>query len=188
MATTTITRLYSTYDKAAEIVRDLEAADIPHRDITLVAPRNDTAHSNVRAYPTTGTSSEAREGEAVYDTAVGGGVLGAGAGLLAGLGLIAIPGVGPIVAAGWLAATLAGATLGTAVGAAAEEIAHGLAGHGVPHEEAHAYADAVTHGGTLVSVKCEESKRGLIESIMGLNDTGFALGDSVDSETGRAAI
>ncbi len=187
MATTTITRLYSTYDKAAEIVRDLEAADIPHRDITLVGPHSDAKHSNVRQYNGVDADPD-REAETVYESSVGGGVVGAGVGLLAGLGLIAIPGIGPMVAAGWLASTLAGAVVGSAGTVAAEEIAHGLGHHGVSHDQAHVYADAVTHGGTLVSVKADDSKRGLIESIMGLNDTGFNLGETVDPETGRAAL
>jgi hypothetical protein len=182
MAHTTITRVYSSYTKASEIVRDLEAADISHSDITLVARKDEKIHSNVREYSSTGKDLE---GNAVYDTAIGTGVLGGIGGLLAGLGLIAVPGLGPLVAAGWLASTLAGATLGTAVGAAAEEIAHGLAGHGVSREEAAKFAQSVERGGTLVSVKVDESKRGLVESIMGLNDTGFAMGETVDAETGR---
>jgi hypothetical protein len=184
MAMTTITHVYSSYDKATRIVSDLEAADVSHKDISLVARKDDSLHGAVGAYS---SSEERGEANALYDTAVGTGVLGGLGGLLAGLGLIAIPGFGPVVAAGWLAATLAGATLGTAAGAAAESIAHGLTHHGVSHDQAHRYAESVVQGGTLVSVKIDESKRGLVESIMGANDTGFTSSETVDSAASRSA-
>ena len=74
-------------------------------------------------------------------------VLGGGAGLLAGLGMLAIPGLGPVVAAGWLASTLVGA----GVGAAAGGVVGALTDAGVSHEDAHAYAEGINRGGTLVT-------------------------------------
>ena len=77
--------------------------------------------------------------------ATAGGVVG----LLTGLGLLAIPGVGPVVAAGWLVATAAGA----AVGGTAGGIIGALTQAGTSEEDAYIYAEGVRRGGTLVSAE-----------------------------------
>ena len=89
-------------------------------------------------------------------------LLGGGAGLLAGIGALAIPGVGPVVAAGWLIATLTGA----GVGAAAGGLLGSLTGAGVPEEHAHVYAEGVRRGSTLVTVRAEEATAAQAEAIM----------------------
>lgn len=89
-------------------------------------------------------------------------VLGGGAGLLAGLGMLAIPGVGPVVAAGWLIATLTGA----GVGAAGGGLLGSLTGAGVHEDHAHVYAEGVRRGGTLVTVRAEDSQRAMIEQVL----------------------
>ena len=76
-----------------------------------------------------------------------GAAVGGVGGLLTGLGLMAIPGVGPVVAAGWLAATAAGAVTGAAVGGAAGGIIGGLTDAGVSEDDAHVYAEGVRRGG-----------------------------------------
>jgi hypothetical protein len=113
------------------------------------------------------TSTEAMDATANETTTTGAGatigtILGGGAGLLAGLGLLAIPGVGPIVAAGWLIATITGAGIGAAGGG----ILGSLVGAGVPEEHAHVYAEGVRRGGTLVTVRVEDARRGAVEQIM----------------------
>src|ERR1700693_823536 len=109
MTTRAITGLFDTYDNAAKTVREIEAIGIPHGDLSVVANNVDNRY-------------EPDESNAGPDAATGaavGSIVGGGAGLLAGLGLLAIPGVGPVVAAGWLVATVAGAAAGAAVGGAA---------------------------------------------------------------------
>src|SRR4051812_35591608 len=93
---------YDSYDQAARAVDALERAGVPREDITLISgDKSRTATTGT----TKDTSGRARAGTgATVGAAVGG-----GAGLLAGLGSLAIPGVGPLVAAGWLVATLTGA-------------------------------------------------------------------------------
>src|SRR6185437_13482826 len=109
--------------------------------------------------PSSGTSTAERtdtESKAASGAGTGattGAVLGGGAGLLAGLGMLAIPGVGPVVAAGWLVATLAGAGAGAAVGAAAGGLVGSLTAAGVPEREAHVYAEGVRRGSSLVTVR-----------------------------------
>ena len=91
-----------------------------------------------------------------------GATLGGVAGLLAGLGMLAIPGIGPVVAAGWLASTAAmaaaGGTAGGLIGALTQ------AGH--DENEAHAYAEGVQRGGTLVTVRVDDSRAATAEAIM----------------------
>jgi uncharacterized protein (TIGR02271 family) len=88
---------------------------------------------------------------------------GGGAGLLAGLGMLAIPGLGPVVAAGWLVSTLVGAGAGAAVGG----LAGSLVGAGVDEGDANAYAEGVRRGGALVTVRTTES---MVERIVDILD------------------
>lgn len=88
-------------------------------------------------------------------------VLGA-AGLMAGLGLLAIPGVGPVVAAGWLAATAAGAAAGGLTGG----IVGALTQAGVSDDEAHVYAEGVRRGGTLVTARVSDADASRLEGIL----------------------
>jgi len=84
-------------------------------------------------------------------------------GLLAGIGSLAIPGVGPVVAAGWLVATLAGAGLGAVGGG----LVGALTGAGISHEEAETYNEGVKRGGSLVTVQVEYGgNAGRIHDIM----------------------
>lgn len=140
--TKTISRLYNSYDRATQAVRDLEAAGVPHSEISIVANNSDNWYSSNGG----ATKRVDRDGDGVDDRAEGAGKgagIGAGvggaAGLLAGLGLLAIPGVGPVVAAGWLVATAAGA----ATGAAAGGIIGALTQAGVSDEDAQVYAEGV---------------------------------------------
>jgi hypothetical protein len=80
---------------------------------------------------------------------VAGGILGGLGGWLAGIGALAIPGIGPFIAAGAFGSALGGAALGAGVGA----VAGALVGMGIPEEEAKYYEEEVRRGGTLVVVK-----------------------------------
>ncbi|SFU45205.1 hypothetical protein SAMN05192541_10212 [Bradyrhizobium arachidis] len=82
--------------------------------------------------------------------------------LLAGLGLLAIPGLGPVVAAGWLASTAAGAAAGAATGG----IVGALTQAGVSREDASRYAEGVRRGGTLVSAKVSDIDRARLDALL----------------------
>jgi hypothetical protein len=97
--------------------------------------------------------------------ATAGAVLGGGAGLLAALGVIAIPGIGPLVAAGVLATTLAGAAGGSVVGG----LIGALTDYGVSEEEAHLYSEAVRRGSSLVTVRTDEARAAMAEAILDAN-------------------
>jgi uncharacterized protein (TIGR02271 family) len=117
-----------------------------------------------------GTGTQAAEGAATG--AIGGGVLGGVIGLLAGVGALAIPGVGPIIAGGTLASTLAGAGIGAAAGG----LLGALAGMGVPEEDARHFDQGFRAGGTLVTVtagnRAEEARECLAESGADLGSMG----------------
>lgn len=169
MVARTITRLYDSYDAAEQIVRDLEAAGVSHGDISVVGNEHKDTSDGSR-------DTEAGTGTGAGTGATLGTLVGGGAGLLAGLGALAIPGVGPIVAAGWLVAALTGA----GVGAAAGGLFGSLTGAGVNEADAHVYAEGIRRGGTLVTVRTDEMQAGRIEDIMA------ARGGHVDVATRRA--
>src|SRR5689334_13659371 len=167
MTVVVISRLYDDYQAASQAVRDLEAAGLPSRDISIVANNSDNWYNGDdrsrrtdrvdRDHDGTDDRTEGAETGAGIGAAVGG-----VAGLLAGLGLIAIPGIGPVVAAGWLIATgaglLAGGVAGGLIGALTQ------AGHS--KEEAHVYAEGVRRGGTLVSARVPDNQRTRYEGIL----------------------
>src|SRR5690242_12595492 len=98
-------------------------------------------------------NTKAPEGTATGATV--GGVIGGTLGLLAGLGALAIPGIGPLIAAGPIIGALTGLGVGGAVGG----IAGALVGMGIPEYEAKRYEGHVKNGGTLLSVHCDTSEQ-----------------------------
>ena len=144
----TITGLFDDYADGRAAVTALEAAGIPSNDISIVS--NNAAGQTVDDRSDVGEKAGAGAGI--------GAVVGGAGGLLTGLGLMAIPGVGPVVAAGWLAATAAGALAGAVAGGAAGGLIGALTDSGVPEEHAHVYAEGVRRGGTLVTAKVDDTK------------------------------
>jgi len=165
MAQHTLARMYDNFGDAEVIVRDLEAAGIPHGDISLVANADAQGRTTGMSNPsatTTDSTLDSGSGTGAAAGALAGTVLGGGAGLLAGIGALAIPGVGPVVAAGWLVAALTGAGIGAASGG----LVGSLTGAGVSHDEAHVYAEGVKRGGSLVTVRVDEAQAPRVETIM----------------------
>ncbi len=149
MTTSTLVRSYDTHSDARTVVTELKEAGFRDSDISLVA---------------------SREADSVMDGVATGAGIGAAAGgtvgLLTGLGLMAIPGVGPVVAAGWLATTAVGAAAGAVAGGAAGGIIDAMIDSGVSSEDAHVYAESVRRGGTLVSVRTTDANRAVAVSIL----------------------
>lgn len=158
----TVSALYDNYDEAAAAVRALEDAGIAAADISLLS-------NNVDNHYITKADKET-VGDIAADGAGAGSLIGGGAGLLAGLGIIAIPGVGPVVAAGWLAATAVGAAAGAIAGAIGGGIVGSLTRSGVTEEDANIYAEGIRRGGSLVSVRVDEERVGVIEEILHAHD------------------
>ena len=145
--TKTVTGLFGTYSDASSAVEKLKAAGISDSNISIVSNNSDGRYNDDGGDAAEGASTGAGIGSAV------GGV----GGLLTGLGIMAIPGVGPVVAAGWLAATAAGAVAGAVVGGAAGGIVGALMESGVDERDAHVYAEGVRRGGTLVTAKVADN-------------------------------
>lgn len=168
--TQTLTGLFDLYADAERAVRDLEAAGVPHGDISVVA-NNARGDHPAAARDGAATAADAGKGAGL------GAVVGGAGGLLAGLGLLAIPGVGPVVAAGWLASTAVGALAGGAVGAAAGGIVGALTHAGVPEEDAHAYAEGVRRGGTLVTARVADEAAPAARAILSDDRRAVNIGE-----------
>ena len=156
----TIAHLYDNYDAAENVVRELESSGFSHERISLIANQGSTSSAARVGEPS--SESPGASGTGAGTGASIGTIVGGSAGLLAGIGALAIPGVGPVVAAGWLMATLAGAGAGAAAGG----LLGALAGAGIPEEHAHVYAEGVRRGGSLVSVQAEDTQASEAEAIM----------------------
>jgi hypothetical protein len=154
--TKTVTGLFDTYSDATSAVDQLKAAGIPDSDISIVSNNSDGRYTD--------NDGDAAEG-AGTGAGIGAAVGGVG-GLLTGLGIMAIPGVGPVVAAGWLAATAAGALTGAVVGGAAGGIVGALTDSGVDERDAHVYAEGVRRGGTLVTAKVDDARASEADAIL----------------------
>ncbi|MBU0583494.1 MAG: hypothetical protein KKB66_13345 [Alphaproteobacteria bacterium] len=133
----TVSGLFDTRDQAEAAVDALGEAGIGSENISLVRPGHDDADDGL-------------EGAAVGATV--GGVLGA-------LAAFAIPGIGPVVGAGWLATALTGAAAGGLIGALADE--------GIDEEDAHVYAEGIRRGNTLVIARVEDAQVDAATAILG---------------------
>jgi uncharacterized protein (TIGR02271 family) len=164
----TIVGLFDDFTTAQRVVQELVDAGVGRTDISIVA--ND-AKGEYKQYRADGSSAAEGAGAG----AVGGGVLGGVLGLLVGVGALAIPGIGPVLAAGPLAAALgtAGAStlVGAGVGAATGGLIGGLIGLGIPEEDANMYAEGVRRGGTLVTAKVSDDMADRAAQIMEADGT-----------------
>ena len=147
----TLTKVYEDHDVARVVVQELETSGFPPESISLLANKKVSV-----LYDDVDDASEAGDG-----AAAGAGVGGA-VGLLAGLGILTIPGLGPVLAAGWLASTVVGAIAGGVAGG----LVGALIDAGVPEDHAHVYSEAVRRGGTLLSVKVGENDVALARAIL----------------------
>lgn len=132
---------------AERAVDRLVQAGFSNGDISVLLP--DTQSSKEFAHE---KNTKAPEGAATG--AASGGALGGTLGLLAGIGALAIPGVGPLIAAGPIVGALAGLGVGGAVGG----LVGALVGMGIPEYEAKRYEGRVKDGGVLLSVHCDSSE------------------------------
>lgn len=153
----TVTGLYDSYNDARSAVRALEDAGIASDEISIITNKaNGVDIEDQGTYGAEGAGTGAGIGA----------VAGGAGGLLAGLGMLAIPGVGPVVAAGWLAATAAGAVAGAVAGGAVGGIVGAMIKEGVPEEEANFYAEGIRRGGSLVAARVDDDHVAHAQSIL----------------------
>lgn len=144
---TSVFGIYKSRVQAEGAVDRIAAAGFDYNDISVLLP--DTQSSKEFAHE---KNTKAPEG--VTTGATTGGVVGGTLGLLAGIGALAIPGVGPFIAAGPIMGALAGVGVGGTVGG----IIGALVGLGMPEYEAKRYEGRIMEGGVLVSVHCDTSE------------------------------
>lgn len=175
---TAVFGIYSTTDALANGLAGLKEKGFRNTDISVLYPDNigskDLAHEKSTKAPE-GASTGAGTGAAI------GGILG----WLVGIGAVAIPGLGPFIAAGPILAALAGMGAGGALGG----ITGALIGLGIPEYEAKRYEGRIRKGGILLSVHCDDSewtkKAKLVLEETGADDissTGEATADYAKSD------
>jgi len=182
--TKTITRVYSDYASAELAVRELKAAGLGDSHIGIVASNADGWHKpgggdvDPRHDKDRDGKDDRAEGAA---TGAGlGAIAGGAAGVAAGLGMIAIPGIGPVVAAGWLAALAAGAVGGGVAGG----LIGALVESGVSKENAELYAEAVRRGGAIVTAKVPDDEQAKYAAIMDKSAFDIAARETAYRNTG----
>lgn len=178
MANTSVLAIYRTRTEASNAVDALNRAGFRNTDISALLPANegtkDFAHEK---------HTKAPEGAAA---GAGAGVLlGGGLGWLAGIGALAIPGLGPFIAAGPIMAALAGAGAGAVTGG----LIGSLTGLGIPEYEAKRYEGRIKEGGILISVHCDDSEwvdraKKILEATGGqdISSTGESSADFATSD------
>src|SRR5277367_4861926 len=145
---TAVFGIYQNEKQTERAVEDLLAAGFSNDNISVLLPDNegtrDFAHDK---------GTKAPEGTAAGVTT--GGVIGGALGLLAGIGVLAIPGIGVFIAAGPIMSALAGLGVGGTVGG----VIGALVGMGIPEYEAKRYEGHIKAGGILLSVHCDTSEK-----------------------------
>src|SRR3954468_8266177 len=154
----TVIGSFDSYDEAQRVVSELEREGFMASDVSIVASNASGKYST--ADPSSTTPADDASG--VATGAVTGGVVGGAAGLAASLMGLAIPGIGPIIAAGPIVATLSGA----GVGAVAGGLIGGLTDMGVSKTDAEYYAESVRRGGALVTVRADDTRAERAAEIM----------------------
>jgi len=157
---TAVFGIYATPATAENGVDHLLTLGFTNSAISVLLPDNESTRAFAHE-----KNTKAPEGTTTGVAA--GGIIGGTLGLLAGIGLLAIPGVGPLIAAGPIMGALAGLGAGGAVGG----IVGALVGMGIPEYEAKRFEGAVKGGGTLLSVHCDTSEQ-ISTAKKGLEDTG----------------
>src|ERR1700733_13396235 len=176
---TAVFGIYPTLSSADHATDTLVRSGFSPSDISALLPENLGSRQ-------IGTEKATKAPEGAATGAGSGAVLGGALGLLAGIGALAIPGVGPLIAAGPIMAALAGVGVGGAVGG----FTGALIGFGIPEYEAKRYEGRVQKGGLLLSVHCDSSdavKRAKdIMKITGAEDIS-STGEAASSDTSRTS-
>jgi hypothetical protein len=144
----TLSRLYRDGVEARAVVDALKASGLREGDIGIIAP--------------TQSQMRSRDRGALNRSAGVGAALGGAAGLLAGLGAFVLPGIGAVVAAGWLASALAGAVAGGAAGG----VVGALIEAGISERDAAIFAEGVRRGGNLVTIRVASQDRDFYQQIL----------------------
>jgi hypothetical protein len=147
MSTNSVFCIATSRPQADQIVDQLKDNHFSNSDISALFADKESGHDFAHEKHT-------KAPEGAVTGAGTGGVLGGALGWIAGIGALAIPGVGPFIAAGPIIAALSGAAIGATVGG----ITGGLIGMGIPELEAKRYEGKIKQGNILISVHTESSE------------------------------
>jgi hypothetical protein len=177
---TSVLGIYATREAVENAAETLVRSGFSSSDISVLLPEN-------LGMKSIGTEKATKAPEGAATGATSGAVLGGTLGLLAGIGALAIPGVGPFIAAGPIMAALAGIGVGGAVGG----VTGALVGFGIPEYEAKRYEGRLQKGGILLSVHCDTSgevsrAKDLLRG-SGAEDISSTTESSVDKSDNRAS-
>jgi hypothetical protein len=164
--------MFSSYETTEIALRELRENGFLMDRVSIVG-RDINAHTETTGANTSNRlvnfggldTNENQAGATAVDGAMGGITLGGFAGLLVGLGAIAVPGVGPVILAGAAATALVSTLSGGALGGLAGGLAGGLVGLGIPADRAKVYSDRIADGDYLVMVEGSEADITKAESI-----------------------
>lgn len=165
--------IFSTRMAVENAIDSLIRAGFPAADISVLLPESLGGPKDM------GTEKATKAPEGVAAGATTGGVIGGTLGVLVGVGLLAIPGLGPFIAAGPIMAGLAGLGVGGAVGG----LTGALIGVGIPEFEAKRYEGRLQKGGILLSVHCDTS-----DEINRAKEVLKAAGAEDISSTGESSV
>jgi hypothetical protein len=154
--TRTVVGVFNSVQDAQAAVRDLEAQGISRDEISIVA------NKNAVGYDTISSVDRDKASDVVADAGIGAAIGGVGGLLLSAAGALTIPVIGPILAAGPIAAALTGAGIGAAAGG----LIGALTESGVPEEHARYYAEGVRRGDVLVTVRTDNSRTDKVCNIL----------------------
>jgi uncharacterized protein (TIGR02271 family) len=146
--TTTLVALYDEISTAHEVVQHLVRNGFARDDISVIARDVDSQYSSYVDTRVDDDGNEVAEGAGI------GAIIGGIGGLLVGLGALAIPGIGPVIAAGPIVAGLTGAGLGAVAGG----VVGALVDMGLPEAEAERYAEGLRRGGALVTAQVADER------------------------------
>jgi hypothetical protein len=179
--------IYNTRSAVESAVDSLMQAGFPAADISVLLPES------LGSAKAIGTEKATKAPEGTAAGVATGGVIGGTLGVLAGVGLLAIPGLGPFIAAGPIMAGLARLGVGGAVGG----FAGALIGMGIPEFEAKRYQGRLEKGGILLSVHCGPSddvtratevlKRTAAEDVSSTGESSGGAAPAADEEAAEAA-
>lgn len=145
MSKTSVFCIANSHSQAEQIVDRLQSSGFPSSEISVLLPDTEGKHD-------IGHVKATKAPEGATTGAVTGGVTGGVLGLLAGIGALAIPGVGPFIAAGPIMAALGGSAIGATTGG----VVGGLIGMGIPEIEAKRYEDKLKSGNYLIAVHAHD--------------------------------
>jgi hypothetical protein len=175
----TICRLYDSYADANRVVIGLEAAGIALSETSLISNNSDTWYRTGKASNVVALRKQGASGDTAtiskFEGAAVGVAIGATAATAASLvTMLALPGVGAVVGAGWLAALLGSMAIGGATGG----LLGALTNAGISEEDAHVFVEGVRRGGTLVAARVSPTDVPRVEAMM--NQSAVKLGERCD--------